>query len=675
MNMVMSTPVMGTTDSARTSQVRSLGSVTARLYDPTPPLHDPAPTPPLMPPGANDMPMSPSSQSSARWQFNRSSAAILPASPAHAATVMLPRADRQVRRSMSFAVPPPIHQTVSGDHADVGRLSKDLMDRSTSAVLAARRVGGAGAGGGLGRRVVPLVPVQTASTDCEELAPGGMGAYVQSPTMSSQRAHHAVIHSPLLPSMAKYSSNASQQVHTGRPIPMQVFSPKIGGGASVISSVTHGNIARTTRLSESSSGSRSAAAGDYHQQHSHHGQHSQNSQKPGLAANFSEAQQQKLHPIGRADPMFMRQQMQQMQIQYPATVSSPGGNNYIQQYEADAKVFQMQRHNFASPQQHSSSSKELLAADVLSYQQPQQQPNHQQHQYNFQQIQPRSLDTVVIPRKPRQPQGAVIYENGSNSNSSMANHIQVMVPAGHLSIVYPDSPMSKADTLRRSSIDSLTMRLAQSNLNLTSAGPPASTAANVHAYLVDPDRPNSVNLHATPSNSTTLHSISHLQQQQHQQTYTRRAGNIVLGTGSSNQMYSMQRMADSDSRIAERGRDDYGLPDISSTGSPLMPAGYELGAASRDSIYMQLQHPQNTSGGGGDGWPRGMSRKELTDDELYVEGNGGSPRRSRSLRNTITSLRRRLSKSSRNGSGAGAGAGGNPESSLDALVPQGAGAQ
>ncbi|KAJ2391662.1 hypothetical protein GGI05_002881 [Coemansia sp. RSA 2603] len=91
------------------------------------------------------------------------------------------------------------------------------------------------------------------------------------------------------------------------------------------------------------------------------------------------------------------------------------------------------------------------------------------------------------------------------------------------------------------------------------------------------------------------------------------------------------------------------LPDISN-GSPLMP-GLEFGA-SRESIYQQMQ--LQGSGGGSSGARRLSRRSPVAqehhagDDDNVLEGN--SPRRSRSLRNTITSLRRKLSKSSRGGS-------------------------
>ncbi|KAJ2365829.1 hypothetical protein H4S02_010600, partial [Coemansia sp. RSA 2611] len=125
-----------------------------------------------------------------------------------------------------------------------------------------------------------------------------------------------------------------------------------------------------------------------------------------------------------------------------------------------------------------------------------------------------------------------------NNSFEAASRIQVAVPPGHLSIVYPDSPMSKTDTLRRASTDSLSRRAAGG----------ISTSRSGHAYLVDPDQelaeedemaeslgivderhfsgrrggeggPSSspafrgANLHPAASNSTTLHSASYVQQQ------------------------------------------------------------------------------------------------------------------------------------------------------------------
>ncbi|KAJ2548704.1 GTPase activating protein (GAP) for Rho1p, partial [Coemansia sp. RSA 1933] len=192
-----------------------------------------------------------------------------------------------------------------------------------------------------------------------------------------------------------------------------------------------------------------------------------------------------------------------------------------------------------------------------------------------------------IPRPPRQPNTADIDRRGafghsphlsvrgtasaSESPLGQAGRLQVAVPPGHLSFVYPDSPMSRTDTLGRSSVDSLTRKLGASGMR--SSG---------RAYLVDPDAdddedddqeeeeeeeegeegelrhrrdsraddvardrdyvspashrlvsaslrqpsvPYGSHLHATPSNSTTLHSFSNMQQlQQNQHHHKRRSG-------------------------------------------------------------------------------------------------------------------------------------------------------
>ncbi|KAJ2594533.1 hypothetical protein EV177_008345, partial [Coemansia sp. RSA 1804] len=111
-----------------------------------------------------------------------------------------------------------------------------------------------------------------------------------------------------------------------------------------------------------------------------------------------------------------------------------------------------------------------------------QQQQQQQHQ----------LGSQYVPRPPQKP-NAVEYGRGRTysvspnlpirgapgaADSSMGHggRLQVVVPPGHLSIVYPDSPMSKTDTLGQSSADSLTRKLG--------AGGAASSG---RAYLVDPD--------------------------------------------------------------------------------------------------------------------------------------------------------------------------------------------
>ncbi|KAJ1939659.1 hypothetical protein FBU59_004048, partial [Linderina macrospora] len=76
-----------------------------------------------------------------------------------------------------------------------------------------------------------------------------------------------------------------------------------------------------------------------------------------------------------------------------------------------------------------------------------------------------------------------------------ASRIHVTVPPGHLSIVYPDSPMSRADTLAKSSVDS-----ARASTGAITSG---------HAQLVDPDQAGSLSQPAF-----------HRQQQQQQQQYS-----------------------------------------------------------------------------------------------------------------------------------------------------------
>ncbi|KAJ2711327.1 GTPase activating protein (GAP) for Rho1p, partial [Coemansia spiralis] len=285
----------------------------------------------------------------------------------------------------------------------------------------------------------------------------------------------------------------------------------------------------------------------------------------------------------------------------------------------------------------------------------------------------------------------------------MASRLQVTVPAGHLSIVYPDSPMSKADTLRRSSDESYTNRM--------SAG---IAAGSGRAYLVNPDddadgadadieplsenggqRFRGADLHSAPSNTTTLGPSSQLRQHPPprvgmQDSYatlgggsmsasgvgymsstttflTSRArdanvsGHDAGGNGSSGKprLYAMHRLADSDTQIAQhhphlsrsaRGPSDadaFVLPSIGS-GSPLMPA---FGFDGRDfgSPPQQQARPYDA------GREHRLAQQLLpsADDGDGDDGAGGSasaansPRRSRSLRNTITSLRRKLSRSSR----------------------------
>ncbi|KAJ2794996.1 hypothetical protein H4R20_006034, partial [Coemansia guatemalensis] len=134
-------------------------------------------------------------------------------------------------------------------------------------------------------------------------------------------------------------------------------------------------------------------------------------------------------------------------------------------------------------------------------------------------------------RSPSYSADSRVHDLLADSTHEAANRIQVAVPAGHLSIVYPDSPMSKADTLRRSSAESYIKRM--------SIG--AATGSG-HAYLVNPDAPDGddavdrgkaagsysstyhgADLHAAPSNTTTLRSSTLMQSHQQQHSSNRRS--------------------------------------------------------------------------------------------------------------------------------------------------------
>ncbi|KAJ1731097.1 GTPase activating protein (GAP) for Rho1p [Coemansia biformis] len=319
--------------------------------------------------------------------------------------------------------------------------------------------------------------------------------------------------------------------------------------------------------------------------------------------------------------------------------------------------------------------------------------------------------------------GGLPRDAATGSTFDMASRLQVAVPASHLSIVYPDSPMSKADTLRRSSGGS---HARQMSVDVA--------ADSGRAYLVNPDENDDdvnddddedgaagrheleggmsdfrdADLHQVPSNTTTLRLASQPRpMQQHprlrdpragmQDSYATLGGSSVSasaagagymsstttfltsrgapgrdsnvpghegGNGSSGKqrLYAMHRLADSDTQIVHRrysragglpggegnGANAFVLPSIGG-GSPLLPSfGFEsrdLGSPpqvrpperSREHRLAQ-QHAAGWDGDDGDDAAGGSACASASN----------SPRRSRSLRNTITSLRRRLSRSSRN---------------------------
>ncbi|KAJ2741711.1 GTPase activating protein (GAP) for Rho1p [Coemansia sp. BCRC 34301] len=480
---------------------------------------------------------------------------------------------------------------------------------------------------------------------------------------------------------------------------------------------------------------------------------------PYLMDRYSTAQQTKLHPIGRADPMSIAARQQHFS-------STPEqGKHSKQQQKSMAggdkagmsrlkNIFRIKHSGSGGEEAERTSSKGQTPAPLLSDAFP--GGVRQQGSAHSPSLTSKSeAESVSRPFHQTTPAGsraggsaygssvgggaftpAVAIQHGTGvssreqlsiSNSfEVASRIQVVVPAGHLSIVYPDSPMSKTDTLRRASIESLVRR--SNGGNASSSG---------HAYLVDPDqelpeegeaemaegsryssryaivesgdRPLSspfgfrgANLHPAASNSTTLHSAGYAQHQhkmygggqQQQRTVSgahsslsgvnprsssmRAGGGIesplqqqpfqpyhmrvhtpsafgavqtaptsTTGGSSSDQrrLYAMHRLTGSDTHVDDSS---YVLPSISN-GSPLL-SGFEFGSGERSppgsqqymTIYGRVR--------------RQSTRRSIVNDselEEFVEVTGSvasnSPRRSRSLRNTITSLRRKLSRSSRNG--------------------------
>ncbi|KAJ1933090.1 hypothetical protein FBU59_006153, partial [Linderina macrospora] len=203
------------------------------------------------------------------------------------------------------------------------------------------------------------------------------------------------------------------------------------------------------------------------------------------------------------------------------------------------------------------------------------------------------------------------------------------------------------------------------------------------------------NLHAVPSASTTLHSSSgnggqfqphmdskssslrqhhhHQHHQHHQDRQPTRPpfapshmrDNVGTDSSVSPRMYQMHRLAESDTRINERlsafggegfqprqrstTRDtdehssDYDmLPHIHGQSPIMMEFGFDGTTSSASPPRRQLARHLPA---------QRMPSVVMEGSEDASEGSAGGnrPRRSRSLKNTITSLRRRLSKSSKNG--------------------------
>ncbi|KAJ1843569.1 hypothetical protein LPJ57_009709, partial [Coemansia sp. RSA 486] len=272
MGMAMSTPVMGTATSVRASQMRSLGSVTARLYDPSlsssaamAPVPAPAPASVSVPASAPALAAAPlsSAESSASpflgssgsgWNSNRSSTGLSIIQYENTgSSQQISRADissaggqRRIssharpRRSMSFIMPPTSPDSNEND-AVADRLSKDMMSRSTNAVHARRaagdrrtatysgvEIGGQGSDNMISgmvsgsSRPLPPVPVSMAGRAASATSSaGGFHMYPlpgqrsrQSPAVAAARLQPG--HAVYQPSGPGYPTATTQGIDTGR---------------------------------------------------------------------------------------------------------------------------------------------------------------------------------------------------------------------------------------------------------------------------------------------------------------------------------------------------------------------------------------------------------------------------------------------------------------------------
>ncbi|KAJ2852118.1 GTPase activating protein (GAP) for Rho1p [Coemansia brasiliensis] len=714
--MVMSTPVISSTVAAysgqpSTTHVRSLGSVTARLYDPESPQE---------PTGSQQS----ASHSNIRLNSIQYQYTAPPLSPP--SRIRETRADSasavdsggmigsppaaRPRRSLSFMAgspTSPIYDASETTYSRIDESTQDMINRSSNAVrarrgAAERRAGhinvsadGAAAstqlGLGYGRsKKLPPIPQRVVSAAASisidysenqrpktiaeeskqhsnELKPRRPAAAVSAATFDSSTGYS--LYPSRLQAASTPTSNKASNANYTQSSYNQPYSSAGGQGRGM------------AWLSEDVPEDEYEFIGGRRSKHANaepNDEHlRQGAEMAAAAAALTEAQQQKLHPVGQIDS-----HMQQYATESPANLptSMPSEQAKLKQQQQQQQrgvvsadnfkdktsmtrlknIFRMGHGGKNKLSNAENSSESSLKPALPPISNPRLMPGTFQHQpnsiatfggltFNGKPATTGSMSAVnrdvPPPPPPQQP-----------VESAAAARLQVAVPAGHLSIVYPDSPMSKADTLGRASAES-TKRVSMG----VSSG---------HAYLVNPDDSKDdeetyqgTDLHQTPSNSTTLRPNSHIHKQQQfvqrpGQQYTgssatfvgrvgiRRDSNVLGEEDGSNlrRLYGVQRMADSDTQIDRRMQhakapEAFVLPNISN-GSPLLPAGMEF-----DSPTVPA-HPQT---------PYRRSRMNVQqsvaswkgDDEEELSGN--SPRRSRSLRNTITSLRRKLSKSSRNG--------------------------
>ncbi|KAJ2535603.1 hypothetical protein EV175_006896 [Coemansia sp. RSA 1933] len=144
-----------------------------------------------------------------------------------------------------------------------------------------------------------------------------------------------------------------------------------------------------------------------------------------------------------------------------------------------------------------------------------------------------------------------------------------------------------------------------------------------------------------------------------------------MGAAASSAVYPRRHTETQDMRGYAQGSSDTGstyvLPRILGNGSPLLD-GYDFDPRT-STYYPQASIHDHMAYGKVQ--RRGSSRRsnnEYDQDDELVAADGNSPRRSRSLRNTITSLRRRLSRSSRNGAAANSSTDITPSSAMDDAV-------
>ncbi|KAJ2865186.1 GTPase activating protein (GAP) for Rho1p [Coemansia aciculifera] len=909
-NLNMSTPVMGTVVSSRAHTVRPLGSVTARLFDPTtePQSSDAGShqvatnlqqlrLADLSDEGDSslspDMPSagSPFMGSFTSWPSNRSSMALSSVQYQYTRSPLTPqqlqpqshvsiaqtgeRSERDIggsprpRRSQSFAVPVksseefPTALTVQArlePKRSEEELRKDMMNRSSIALQARRGTTGERRAGCINvapvstdnaqpkPRPLPTIPVDNMARSATEVplsqglssrfnpsvlpaskTMGAEPASSQNLLSSSSGAFHLypqpqanrvasntakiATRSPMMqynshahmsrqapPESLAYAT-ANQQAHAARNNAAHYGSrdPSAGRASWLSDEVPEEELEREFTSAAAMSiaaGSPASSSGMRVVGDSRIAVPAQQS-VPYLMDRYSEAQQHKLHPIGRADPMPIMARQQQ-----PAILSSEQGKHGKQQQKnaGSGDKAGMSRLKNIFRIKHSSSAEEperSAIRDMAPVSSSDMSAGAWRHHYQGSAHSPSLTsrsEVESVSRPFHQTTSAASRAGGSTYGNSLgggtstpigaamqhsagvsirdhsvsnsfeaANRIQVAVPAGHLSIVYPDSPMSKTDTLRRASTDSLTRR----------ANGGISSSRSGHAYLVDPDQelveeaemaedsglvderhyssrqnveggPSSspafrgANLHPAASNSTTLHSASYVQQQHkmyggqqqrvvsgtlsstsgmtsrhsssrpagamdssmrhesvrlesplHQQWHnlnqqqqpfqpyhmrvhtpsalgavqtapssTHGSGSNVFdrGSGSSDgrRLYAMHRLAGSETRVdGQVGDGAYVLPSISN-GSPLL-SGFEFGSGERSPPVSQ-QYTTMQGRGRRQSTRRSIVNDGDCDDSVDVTGSvaSNSPRRSRSLRNTITSLRRKLSRSSRSGAAANA---------------------